>query len=252
MNILLTNDDGIHAPGLRHLRAALMRAGHQVRVVAPLTEQSAVGHAITVAMPVKVKEITEETFAGLAVQGTPVDCVKLALTVLCPAWPDVVISGINAGANVGIDVLYSGTVSAATEGSLAGLPALAVSMDSFVRIDLAEQADYTAGLITEVEWPLLPPHCILNLNFPDRPMSESLGLKLCPQTTAVYEDGYERNMSPHGQPYYWLTGDIPPERLAPDCDRALLTRGHITLTPLRFDLTDHDTLNRLRHSLGEH
>ena len=202
MKILLTNDDGIYATGLRLLRQALLNAGHKTLVVAPLNEQSAVGHAVTIAMPVKIKELRENDFEGTAVQGTPVDCVKLALNLLCPEKPDMVISGINAGANVGVDVLYSGTVSAATEGALAGLPSLAVSVDSFERTDLSGQAAYAAELISKLNWPELPSGCLLNLNFPDCPLNEALGLKICPQTTAVYKDRYEYNISPHGQPYY--------------------------------------------------
>ena len=128
MRILLTNDDGIQAVGLRALYKALVAAGHEVHVVAPITEQSAVGHAITLSAPLRVKEFREENFFGLGVSGTPADCVKLAISTLLKEAPELVVSGINAGANVGVDIMYSGTVSAATEGALKGFPALAVSI----------------------------------------------------------------------------------------------------------------------------
>lgn len=250
MNILLTNDDGIQAVGLRALYRALVDAGHAVHVVAPVTEQSAVGHAVTLSTPLRVKEFKENGFQGLGVYGTPVDCVKLGVTTLLQSKPDVVVSGINAGANVGVDILYSGTVSAATEGALMGLPALAVSYDSFNPVDLAEQANYAAALLTRIPWSVLPAQSLLNLNFPARPIAETKGLRLCPHTAAMYKDWYETRVDPRGRPYYWLDGVIPPEKLAPDTDRRLLTEGYVTLTPLRFDFNDLPTLDRLALALN--
>jgi len=250
MNILLANDDGIQAVGLRALYHALVEAGHTVHVVAPVTEQSAVGHAVTLAMPVRVKEFREDGFHGRGVYGTPVDCVKLGLSTLLDEKPDLVISGINAGANVGVDILYSGTVSAATEGALMEIPSMAVSMDHFNPSDLSGQARYTAGLLPRIPWDGLPPKCVLNLNFPNRPVEEALELVVCPHTRASYTDWYDTRQDPRGRPYYWLDGAIPPERISPDRDRALLTKGHITLTPLRFDFTDRETMAFLGQSLG--
>ena len=251
MDILLTNDDGIQAVGLRDLYHALVRAGHEVHVVAPVTEQSAVGHAVTLSSPLRVKAVEEDSFRGLGVSGTPADCVKMALSSLLDVTPELIISGINNGANVGVDILYSGTVSAATEGALTGLPALAVSVDDFHPADLREQAEYVARFVGRQKWPDLPRRCVLNLNFPSLPMAESKGLRLCPQTEAVYEDGYDRRIDPRGGTYYWLTGQIPPERLKPESDRALLSQGYITLTPLRFDFTDWDLLERLQSDMEE-
>ncbi|MFZ5425903.1 MAG: 5'/3'-nucleotidase SurE [Thermodesulfobacteriota bacterium] len=245
MKILLTNDDGIQAVGLRSLYHALVRAGHDVHVVAPVTEMSAVGHAVTLAAPLRVKIFEEKDFYGQGVSGTPADCVKLGLTTLLESPPDIVVSGINAGANVGVDILYSGTVSAATEGALMGYPALAVSFDHFSPEDLSAQGDRTAEFLARVDWAALPRHCVLNLNFPNLPVSEVKGLKVCPQTRAGYHDWYEEREDPRGRKYYWLTGYIPPERVSAGKDRALLTEGYMTLTPLRFDFTDHDTMQRL-------
>lgn len=245
MRILLTNDDGIHAVGIRDFFTALTAAGHEVHVVAPISEQSAVGHAITIAMPLRVKEFRENGFHGLAVTGTPADCVKLALTTLMPEPPDVVVSGINAGPNVGVDILYSGTVSAATEGALMGFPAVAVSAEGFDPVSMTDRGDYAAAFISGRPWEVAPPRCVLNLNFPDRPVSQAKGLKICEPTQAVFRDWYVTRQDPRGRDYHWLTGVIPKEALRPDSDRALLNEGYITLSPLRFDFTDHETMERL-------
>ena len=246
MNILLTNDDGIQAPGLRALDKALRDAGHTVQVVAPVSEQSAVGHAVTMAMPLKVKQFRENGFCGIGVNGTPVDCVKLALAQLLEQAPDLVVSGINSGCNVGVDIIYSGTVSAATEGALMGLPALAVSLDDWNFTDASEQAAWTAEFVGRMAWGQLPAQSVLNLNFPNLPLGEAKPLTVCRQTTAAYRDWYVARKDPRGRDYYWLEGEIPREKVSPDTDRALLWDGHITLTPLRFNFTDSEMLVRLR------
>lgn len=248
MKILLANDDGIQAIGLRALYFALVEAGHEVHCVAPVTEQSAVGHAVTLSMPVRVKEFKENGFVGKGVYGTPVDCVKLGLSTLLDETPDLVLSGINAGANVGVDILYSGTVSAATEGALMEIPSMAVSMDQFNPVDLSEQAKFCTELLPKIPWESLPRKCVLNLNFPDCAMAEAKELVLCAHTRASYADCYDTREDPRGRPYYWLTGAIPPERISADRDRALLTEKYITLTPLHFDFTDRETLEMLRES----
>jgi len=245
MIIALTNDDGIQALGLRALYKALVEAGHTVHCIAPVTEQSAVGHAVTISLPLRVKEFKENGFSGKGVYGTPVDCVKLGLTCLMDVKPDVVVSGINAGANVGPDILYSGTVSAATEGAHMGFPAIAVSYDNFRPEDLGEQAAFAAELIDNMPWENLPPRCVINLNFPACPMPEAKGLRVCPQTSAVWKDWYDHRKDPRGSDYWWLNGVIPPETVAAGTDRALLTEGYITLTPLRFDFTDDTALQAL-------
>jgi 5'-nucleotidase len=250
MDIILTNDDGIWAVGLRCLARELRRAGHRVHVIAPLTEQSAVGHAVTLSLPLRIREVKENNFQGTGVSGTPVDCVKMALGTVFRFQPDLLISGINSGANVGVDVLYSGTVAAATEAALVGTPSMAVSVDHFNPADLTEQARYTAGLLERIDWPGLPANRVINLNFPDCSLEESKGLRCCTQTRAVYEDWYEKRTDPRGRDYYWLCGEILEEKLEPETDRTLLTRGYITLTPLTFDFTDRSLLERLEGDLG--
>lgn len=249
MRILLTNDDGIQAVGLRAMHRALVAAGHEVRVVAPVTEQSAVGHAITLSAPLRVKEYRDGDYCGQGVTGTPADCVKLALSTLVQERPDVVVSGINSGANVGVDLLYSGTVSAATEGAFMGFPALAVSVDDFNPVDLSGQARYAAELLGRLPLDVLPPKCVLNLNFPKRPVEEILGLRLCPHTRVAYEDWFEERRDPRGRPYYWMCGELKTERISQGRDRRLLTEGWATLTPLKFDFTDHETLALLERQL---
>jgi len=250
MRILLTNDDGIQAVGLRAMHRALVAAGHTVHVVAPVTEQSAVGHAITLSAPLRVKEFRDEGFFGLGVTGTPADCVKLALSTLVKDRPDMVVSGINSGANVGVDLLYSGTVSAATEGAFMGYPAMAVSMDDFNPTDLSGQAAFAASLLPKLPLGSLPQKCVLNLNFPARPMDQVLGLKLCPHTRVAYEDWFEERLDPRGRPYYWMCGELKAERISQGRDRRLLTEGFVTLTPLKFDFTDHETLELLEPMLS--
>jgi len=251
MDILLTNDDGIRAHGLRALYRALTEAGHRVSVAAPMTEQSAVGHAVTLFSPLRAKEVEEPGFKGIGISGTPVDCVKLAVRhLLRERPPDLVVSGINSGANVGVDVLYSGTVSAATEGALAGIPALAVSVDDFHPEDLSEQAGFVAGLVDSPVWQSIPGQCVLNLNFPSGSFSANKGLLLCPQTGAVYQDWYEERHDPRGHAYYWLNGVIPEQHVLSGTDRDLLSQGHITLTPLKFELTDQEFLKELGKLMG--
>lgn len=250
MRIVLTNDDGIHAVGLRALYGALQNAGHDVQVVAPMSEQSAVGHSITILNPLRVKPLSEKGFSGIGVFGTPTDCVKLAISELLDYEPDVVVSGINAGANVGPDILYSGTVAAATEAAHLGFAALAVSHDSFNPGDLAEHAAYAVSIMERLPWKELPARRVMNLNLPDRPVETFQGLALCPQTSAIWKDWYDSREDPRGRPYWWLEGTIPPEKVVPGSDKGLLNEGWATLTPLKFEFTDSATLEKLRDILS--
>ncbi|MDK2956056.1 MAG: 5/3-nucleotidase [Desulfovibrionales bacterium] len=245
MRVLLTNDDGIQAVGLRAMYAALRKAGHEVDCVAPLTEMSAVGHALTFTSPLRIKRFAENGFRGVGVNGTPVDCVKLALGSILEIPPDLVVSGINSGANVGVDILYSGTVSAATEGALMDLPSLAVSHDDFNPLDLSDQAGYAAGFIDRMDWAGLPKGLVLNLNFPNLPLGEAKELKVCRHTRASYSDWYEKRVDPRGREYYWLCGELPLEKVSSGTDKDLLNKGHITLTPLRFNFNDVEALEGL-------
>ena len=245
MRIILTNDDGIHAFGLRAMYAALVRAGHEVHVVAPMSEQSGVGHSISIHTPLRVRRIEEKEFSGTGVYGTPADCVKLGITQLMPGPPDMVVSGINHGANVGPDILYSGTVAAATEGAHLGYPSLALSCDSSTCAHMEEYADYAVTLMARLPWQRVTERRVLNINFPNIPFAEHKGLKLCPQTDAIWEDWYEKKQDPRGAPYWWLDGKLPEDKVLPGTDRYYVTQGFITLTPLRFSFTDQELLGAL-------
>jgi 5'-nucleotidase len=240
MRILLTNDDGIDAPGLAVLAEAL-RPHAELMIVAPATEQSAVGHAITIHDPLKVRERYHgsELF-GYAVHGTPADCVKLALCSLMPQHPDLIMSGINNGANLSTDIIYSGTVSAATEGTLLGIPSLAVSINSFDRrAQFATAARAALQLLGVVPHLQLPTGTLLNVNVPDLPWAQLKGWKLTVQGRTKYVENYERRVDPRGNAYFWIAGTIVETDENPDADYRAVKNGFISLTPLHFDVTNH-------------
>ncbi|MDR2669522.1 MAG: 5'/3'-nucleotidase SurE [Desulfovibrio sp.] len=247
MKAVLTNDDGIRAVGLRALYKALGEAGHEVRVVAPMTEQSAVSSSITMLSPLRAVHIKEENIAGYGVFGTPTDCVKLGMSQLLDGFtPDIVLAGINAGANVGPDIFYSGTVAAAVEAACQGMPALAVSYDNFRPAGIDAHARYAVAVMERIPWDKIPPRRVINLNMPDRPVAEFRGLAVCPPTTAAWDDFYHRREDPRGRSYWWLDGKIPDRDVLPESDKALLKEGWATLTPLKCDFTDPETLTILR------
>jgi 5'-nucleotidase len=239
----------VFSPGLRALYAALAGAGHEVRVVAPLSEQSGVSSSVTLTLPLRVREVVDGAFTATGVFGSPADCVKLALSGLIPHRPDLVLAGINAGGNTGVDVVYSGTVAAALEGALAGIPAMAVSYDSFRPGDLGEHARHAAAILERMDWARVPKRRVLNLNYPDRPLERTMGLRVCSPAVAPWEDRYEQRRDRRGYPYWWLSGYMSADAVAPDSDRALLGQGFITLSPLQFDYADHATEQNLREML---
>ena len=246
MDVLLTNDDGIRAPGLRAMYAALREAGHSVRVVAPMRQQSGVGHSLTVFEPLRAMEFEEPGFTGTGIYGTPTYCVKLALACLLPHRPDMVISGINAGPNVGPDILYSGTVGAATEAAHEDLPSLAVSYDDHQGCaDLLPQARHAVALAERIDWTRLAPRRVINLNYPAGALDQAKGLRVCPQTSAVWKNVYLERFDPRGAPYWWLEGEIPAHTINAGSDKDLLNRGYITVTPLCFEFTDQAGLKKL-------
>ena len=248
MRILLTNDDGILAPGLAALREALVKIG-EVDVAAPSTVQSASGHGITIRGPLKVGKIrVHNAFSGWAVEGRPADCVKVAVAELLDERPDLIVSGINDGANVAVNVLYSGTVAAAAEGAILGIPAIAVSLEWGEELDFVRAADLAGRLIAhyaqtvEAGVPLCP---LLNINIPDLRKDRPRGIRIAPQAVVKTNDRYERNASPDDKQHYSLSGwfeDFGP----PEFDLGALHEGYVVLTPLHFDMTDHERLEALR------
>ena len=249
--ILLTNDDGIHAEGLRCLRNAVGSLGDVV-IAAPESEQSAVGHAITLYDPIRVSEISHNgAFYGYGIRGTPADAVKLAIQALLPRPPDVVLSGINNGANLGFNVLYSGTVSAATEAAILGVPGIAFSF--------AQKKDppfrwTTPHLQHLTEWVLensLPKGVALSVNMPAVPPERIKGYKITRQGTSGARDVYDRREDPRGNLYFWLTEETPPSEIDHDVDMLAVRQGYVSVTPLFNDLTAHSDRDSLAESLEQ-
>jgi 5'-nucleotidase len=239
MHILVTNDDGINGPGLAAL-VTEFSPRHQVSVVAPEREQTAVGHAITLADPIRVRRVRRNgAFFGHAVSGTPADCVKIALLELLDSPPDLVVSGVNPGPNVGINVLYSGTVSAATEAAILGLPALAVSLDAYVDPDFEPAARVAAALVRAAEamipagW---PEGVCLNVNVPARPLNDISGLMVTRQATNRFRERFEKRIDPHGRVYYWQCGQEP-DAVPRGTDLWALGQNLVSVTPLAPDLS---------------
>ncbi len=247
MRILLTNDDGILAPGLLAMYRELTRLG-DVTIVAPTTPQSAVGHAISVAQPLFCQEIdVAEGVRGHSVDGRPADCVKLALLELLKSHPpDLVVSGINNGENIGINLLYSGTVAAAIEGAFYGLPAIAVSLAYSTRMDFHAAARLARGLIQQILAAAGRDRFLLNLNIPDLAAGPPKGLRVCRMGVNSTEEALLRRSDPRGRPYFWITGGlVPTGRRDTQVDQFALADGYVTLTPLQFDLTDSARLPAL-------
>ncbi len=251
MNVLLCNDDGIHAPGIAALYDAV-RDMAEVHIVAPEAERSAVGHAITISNPLKTKKIHKNgAFFGYAVDGTPADCVKLAVSALLPAPPDFILSGINLGPNAGINVLYSGTVSAATEGTILGIPSMAISINTFTE-PLWETAKIVARkMLGRLLRGTFPPETLLNVNVPNLPHEELKGTRITTMGRSRYHESFERRTDPRGNEYFWMDGELTMlDEENGDTDLQALESGYVSLTPLGLDLTRHDALPRLEKWFG--
>jgi 5'-nucleotidase len=249
--ILVTNDDGIEAPGIKALSLALASVG-KVAVVAPERERSAIGHGITMHKPLRVTEIAwgSTIYKCLAVNGTPADCVKLAIDALLDATPDLVVSGINRGENLGTDILYSGTVSGALEGCINNRPSLAVSLVGEKAHDFSFAADFTVKLVKHILKQGLPEGTLLNLNIPQLPQSEIQGLAITRLGRRRYVNTVSSRKDPRGRTYYWLAGEKEDLDQAIDTDTAALNRRFISLTPLHLDLTDYSYQKELKTHLA--
>ncbi len=245
VRILLTNDDGIYAPGLRALRKQLLKLG-TVTVVAPATEQSGVGHSITLLTPLVVEEVYEnDTRIGWLVEGSPADCVKLACLELMPEPPDIVVSGINFGANAGINVLYSGTVAAAVEGAFFGMKSIAVSLEYSEHPDFEHAAELGVRVISQILEHDPKPGSLFNVNLPELADGEPVGVRVVPQGVVRYQEGFERRVDPRGRIYFWSKIDYVPRPHEGETDLTALGARHITITPLRFDLTDRVMIDQM-------
>ncbi len=251
--ILLTNDDGIEANGLKTLFCTFAEDNNfDVRIVAPDKEKSAVGHAITVFDPISVKkEFINGMFCGYSVDGTPADCVKLAITALLEKKPDLLISGINRGANIGENIIYSGTVSAATEGTIYDIPSIAVSVDSFKDVDYSLAAKFVKKIANFILYSSqyykislrgvnLPRKVLLNINFPAVSENEIKGVKVTHQSKVKFKDIFIKRVDPRGREYYWMDGDYEAvDDDDPDSDFTALRNNFISITPIHHDMTDY-------------
>lgn len=247
MRILLCNDDGIYAEGIERLYHAVQPFG-AIDVVAPEAERSAVGHAITIASPIKSRRIERPgSFSGYAVSGTPADCVKLAVAHLLPEPPDLVLSGINHGANAGISILYSGTVSGATEGAICGVPSVAFSIATFEQPIWETASRVAAQVVAKLTRHPLPPATVLNVNIPNLPFAELRGYAVVPMGASRWVEEFDERLDPRGNTYYWVDGKL---QLTPGAghenDVRMVQEGYVTLTPITFDLTAHALIEPMR------
>jgi 5'-nucleotidase len=245
MRILLCNDDGITAPGLLALYKSVRDLG-EVTVVAPSVAKSAMSHAVTVGIPITCQRIhVHEEFWGYSVAGSPADCVKLALAELMPDRPDLVLSGINHGANAGIDIFYSGTVAAAAEGAMFGIASVALSLEIVREADFDRAGRIARKVIDSLLVGGIAPASLINVNIPALQPGVPRGVRLARQSTLTYEDRFEKKMDGGGETLYVLTGsrmDIGP---AGETDLHALREGYVSVTPLQFDLTDHANMPNL-------
>lgn len=249
MRFLLTNDDGIYAPGLQALRRELLKLG-EVIVVAPAGEQSAVGHSITLLTPLLVQEVLDDQQRpiGWAVEGRPADCVKLALLELLQEPPDVIVSGLNAGSNAGINVLYSGTVAAAIEGAFFQRTSIAVSLEytEAKALDYPRAAGYARQAIEQLLKQEFPSGSLFNINIPSLEKGPVQGIRVVPQNVARYQEKYHRRVDPRGRVYFWSGPEFCCPEPHPDSDVTALTEGWITVTPLQFNLTHAEQLQAMQ------
>lgn len=246
MHILLTNDDGIYAPGIQALHQALTKVA-RVTVSAPEMERSSVGHGITLAHPLWAKKVDRnKKFFGYAVSGTPADCVKFGLKVLLKEKPDLVVSGINLGTNDGCSLFYSGTVAGAREGALMGVPAMAISLDTFEKPDFRAAADFAAKLAAQIVKNKLPKKTFLNVNVPHLPSSKIKGVKVVKHGTAPIHATFSKRKDPFSRDYYWMSGRGPAKSKDLSNDTSALNAGYITVVPIHCDMTAYDVLEDIK------
>jgi len=245
--ILITNDDGVDSPGLVALRQALAPLG-EVAVLAPAHSWSAAGHTKTMHKPMRVSRGTlNDGSEALVTTGSPSDCVALALLGILERRPDLVVSGINKGPNMGEDVTYSGTVAAAMEGVVSGIPAISVSADGWEGWDFEAAARVVASIAEEVLSRGLPPGTLLNVNVPAVPFGEIRGIIVTRLGRRVYKDVLIERKDPRGETYYWIGGDPPDGEPLEGTDFWAIKQGYVSITPLKLDLTDYGLTESLKH-----
>ncbi|WP_396633266.1 5'/3'-nucleotidase SurE [Maribacter sp. R86514] len=247
--ILVTNDDGITAPGLRMLVSIMKKIGDVV-VVAPDSPQSGMGHAITLDTALfskKMKiDLDNKNIDEYSCSGTPADCVKLALQEILPKRPDICVSGINHGSNSSINVIYSGTMSAAVEAGIEGVPAIGFSLcDYSWNADFSQAQDFIHEIVTTALENGIPKGTVLNVNIPKLKKEELKGIKICRQAKANWKEKFDKRTNPMGKDYYWLTGEFELLDKGEDTDEWALANGYISVVPTQFDLTAHHVIQEL-------
>ncbi len=248
MKILVTNDDGIFAEGIYKLAKRLSEE-HEVFVVAPDRQRSATGHAITMHHPLRANKVKffDTDIAAWSVDGTPSDCVKLALEALLQEMPDFVISGINDGPNLGTDVLYSGTVSAAVEGAIHGIQSMAISMAYTKNIDFSIGSEFAFKMVGELKANMLPKDTLLNVNIPNTSKDDLKGVKVTTLGIRRYKNAFEKRHDPRGNEYYWLSGEVINEIQGKDSDINAIKDNFISMTPIHYDLTKFDLIQTIEN-----
>lgn len=251
MLVLLTNDDGIYAEGIQILSETLLQDENvDLYIVAPDHERSATGHAITMHRPLRAEEVKffhNANLKGWSVNGTPSDCVKLAIEYLLPQKPDLVISGINPGSNMGTDVLYSGTVSAAVEAIILGIPAMAVSLTEREDPDFRFAANFVLRFLHTIANHNLPHNTLLNINIPGIARKKIAGVAITRLGLRKYRNAFQKRVDPRGRNYYWLAGEaVDPVEEKGDTDVEAVKNAYISITPIHFDLTNYNLLNQLK------
>ncbi|RXR22270.1 MULTISPECIES: 5'/3'-nucleotidase SurE [Flavobacterium] len=242
--ILVTNDDGITAPGIRTLIAVMQEIG-EVCVVAPDRPQSGMGHAITVNDTLHLQRVsaTESPILEYSCSGTPVDCVKMAVHEVLKRKPDLCVSGINHGSNSSINVIYSGTMSAAVEAGIEGIPAIGFSLQDFSwGANFEPTKSFVKKIVLEVLDKGLPQGTVLNVNFPKLTENEIKGFRICRQANAYWQEKFDKRTTPFGKEYYWLTGEFINPDKGEDTDEWALANGYISVVPVQFDMTAHHAI----------
>lgn len=242
VNILVTNDDGVYSYGLKALAHEMRKIGN-VYVVAPLSEKSATSHSLTLHRPLRVKRIgVKQTYA---VNGTPTDCVNLALNGLLKERPQIVVSGINNGPNLADDITYSGTVAAAIEATLLGVPAIAISIAGRNKLYYQTAVKIAYKLVKKVITESLPPNVLLNVNVPNLPEHKIKGYRFTRQGKRQYGDSIIEKVDPRGEKYYWIGGDVLGDKPIKNSDVEAIEEGYISITPIQLDLTAYSFLEKL-------
>ena len=244
--ILITNDDGITAPGIKNLIEAVKDLG-KVVVVAPDKPQSGMGHAITIGVPLRLHKVNMfEGIEAYQCSGTPVDCVKVAVDKVLHHKPDICLSGINHGANHSINVIYSGTMSAAVEAAIESIPSVGFSLlDYSLEADFSASRKYAKMIVEQMLKSKLDKHCVLNVNIPIAKADEIKGIKICRQAYAKYEEDFVEREDPHGRKYYWLTGEFVNFDEGEDTDVWALANKYVSVVPVQFDLTHYKLKQQL-------